>query len=170
MFPWARNAQNKDGTACSLEQILQLQTPYFLGYFQMGMCLGGIYPLSRSQWLVGVSTRERNFANGDRILVAWKPLNIICSQTCKFSFSKDEKKWMVWQTTLFPSLRSLWTWLFFGLCCQDWGSEDLKKRGVGEKRARKANADIFIYLFVWDDKRIGRCLRNKKIEQMWDIY
>ena len=41
---------------------------------------------------------------------------------------------------------------------------------MGEKRARKANADIFKYLFVWDGKRIGTCLRNKKIEQMWDIY
>ena len=29
VLPWARNAQNKAGTACSLEQILQLQTPYF---------------------------------------------------------------------------------------------------------------------------------------------
>lgn len=48
--------------------------------------------------------------------------------------------------------------------------EDLKTRGVGEKRPRKANADIFIYLFVWDGKRIGRCLKNKKIGQIWDIY
>ena len=41
---------------------------------------------------------------------------------------------------------------------------------MGEKRPKKANAGIFIYLFVWDGKRIGRCLKNKKIEQIWDIY